>query len=136
MPATYDIQPEKGLILTACLGEISFDEIVSCVAACHADRRYRREHHGVSDVRDATFAFGEREARALAREIGSAANRSSGKWAFLIDAPRATALVLVFGSERDPETPIRVFTTPAAAGAWLGVDVSDEELLAVRAANR
>jgi hypothetical protein len=121
------------LIITSCVGDVSPDEILASIRALRTDPRYRPEYHGVCDATNATFAFGANEARLLAREIGGGTDRSKGKWAFLIDEPRSTALVLVFGSARDPATPVRVFVTASAASEWLGIEVSESDLAALRA---
>lgn len=133
MPTVFDFQPDKELILTVCSGTVSGAEIVECVRAIRRDPRYRPELNGVCDVREGTFAFGVEEARALAREIGASEVRSNGKWAFLIDEPRATALVLVFGSERGAESPVQVFATARSASDWLDCHVGEQDLLTLRA---
>jgi hypothetical protein len=132
MPTAFDFQPDKELILTACTGSISTSEIIECVDAIRRDPRYRRELNGVCDVREGTLAFGAEDARAIAREIGAGENGSRGKWAFLIDEPRATALVLVFGSERGAKSPVRVFATARSASDWLDCHVGEQDLLKLR----
>lgn len=132
MPTAFDFQPEKELILTACSGTVSSNEIVECVRAIRRDTRYRPELNGVCDVREGTLSFGADEARALAREIAGGEHPSRGKWAFLIDEPRATALVLVFGSERGANSPVRVFATARSASDWLDCHVGEQDLLTLR----
>ena len=132
MAVAFDVLPEKRLILTACVGQVSFREIMSCVLDCRSDPRYRREYAGICDVREGTFTLGVDEVRSMAEQIGAGADRSAGKWAFLIDEPKSTALVMVFGSARDPATPVRVFVTLPAACEWLDADATESELSTLR----
>lgn len=132
MAVAFDILPDKRLILTSCVGQVSFSEIMSCVLACRSDPRYCREYAGICDVREGNFTLSVPEVRSLAEQIGAGADRSADKWAFLIQEPRSTALVMVFGSARDPATPVRVFTTLPAACEWLGADAPESELTTLR----
>lgn len=132
MPITHEIQPANRLLLIACVGTVSFDEILSALRTMRQDPLYRPEFNGVCDVTEGAFGFGPSEARQLAAEIGGTPDRTTGKWAFLLAQPMATALVLVFGTKRGPETPVQVFATATAASAWLETSVSEADLARLR----
>lgn len=82
----------------------------------------------IGDFRLATFDVKREDVEAFAKLYDAQYEGSPGKTALLVDAPRETALSLMF-EQRARSRSIKVFSTTAALRHWLGLSEAPAGLI-------
>jgi len=119
----YQIDEQLGVVIARMEGEVYYQELVDWHHELWAQSNYAKHYKGIGDQRGACMKLSPEEVEAIAR-LGEESGMTKGRWALLVDAPRETALAMVYGDVSGEMHEMRPFATEAAASAYLGLDVA------------
>jgi len=111
------------LLLERWAGRATVDEVKQALGDQVGNPDFSEVRFILSDERRVEdFDFAASDIREFAKEAASSLEAYEGKrWAFVIDATRTTALVMLFRSLLESEIEVQVFSTLESALTWLGV---------------
>ncbi|MEW6221658.1 MAG: hypothetical protein AB1634_19290 [Thermodesulfobacteriota bacterium] len=123
MGSSFEIDPEKGLILSSYWGEVKADEILAHIRAVHADPRFRKGMHSLADFSQARIADADLEAifrftDVVKDEVQHV--RGSCRWALVVPDTGNRSLARLFQlMGGDLMITVEIFDNRPEALAWL-----------------
>lgn len=127
MKFTYEIFPQKRLILQRYAGDFSLGELRAATERLWADPRYDRAYDGIADLSAAGTTPIE-DLRGLIQFLSGNRSLSTGRWAVVVSAPYATACALLYKKAMSHRHPFEVFSTWDGACQFLGADLEPSAL--------
>lgn len=114
---------EHELLLERWSGVATIEEVRQALRGHVENPDFDKVRFILSDERRIEdFAISALEIREFAMTAKKSMQAYEGKrWAFVVDAARTTALVMLFQSLLDSEIEVQVFATMESALVWLGV---------------
>jgi len=117
------IFPERRLVSVLPLGEIHYDELFAWHMTLAQDPDYRHDYDAIVSHLNSELKLSPEELKLL---IGHNAESKlvTGKWAHLVDTPLATAMSLLYESNKEVQHPMRTFSTAEGVSSYLGYDIT------------
>jgi hypothetical protein len=120
---TYDILPERRLILQRFAGDTSLAEVLEATRRLWADPRYSRTYDGIVDLSATTVGISMEDLRALIGILRESEQMSTGRWGAVATSPLTTACAMIYQRALAPQQEFEVFSSWDAACGFLGVDL-------------
>ena len=131
MHFTYTIQPEKRAILLRYEGDFTLAELFACSRKLWDDPAYSDDYDGIVDLSTASLGFGIGDLRVFIDFMKTEPRVSHGRWAAVTTSPLVTACSLLYQQALSSRHTFEVFSTWAAACAFLHQDLESESLPAI-----
>ena len=117
----YAIHAEPSLVVARFAGSVNSADILRFFAQLDADPAYERSMNGLVDLREALPALEPEELKGLADDAVER-KLKRGRWALLVEQPRATALSMLYTKAVAARYRLKVFSTLDGLSEYLGID--------------
>lgn len=124
---TLTIDLRNRVVLHVYEGVVTIDVVRAAMEAQFNDPDFDPSFAIVSDFRRATIDAKLRDVEVFSSEHNARFGGARGKTALLVDAPRETALTLMF-QQRAQSREVQVFSTVTALTRWLGLSAPPANL--------
>lgn len=125
MPFTFQILPEKAVILARYMGLTTIRDMRVLAAEIWEHPDYDPAFDGILDYREAVLASGTGEIEAVCDFFLESEAASRGRAAVVVTRPRETALNVIFRARMNPRNRMDIFSTWDAACSFIGVRIPD-----------
>lgn len=119
---TYEIFPEKKIVIMVYWGKVNFQEIIETNEKLANDPRFDKSFNGVVDHRKTESQLSSEEVEQIAKRA-SDNDISIGKWVILVKSPKETALSYRYKRKIQEQHPQNVCSTIKGASEFLGFDL-------------
>jgi len=120
MPITYRIDPNRGLVRTACTGLVTLPDVLAHFDVLQRDPRRTAHLDVLLDLRKLSSTPDSPQLRSVANRIGRVSDLTFGRCAIVVDRDLMFGLSRMFEAfAHEHFQEIQVFREPVAAEAWL-----------------
>jgi hypothetical protein len=120
----YTIHANARLVVVRFAPGTAAASILDFFGALEADPAYERSLNGLVDARGIEVDMALEDVRGLARHVVEKGLKT-GRWAMLVDQPKATALAMLYTKAVDSAYSFQVFSTASGISAYLGIEAAD-----------
>ncbi|GAB5522124.1 MAG: hypothetical protein RhofKO_43750 [Rhodothermales bacterium] len=119
MPYSISFDAARKRVSIRMTGHILGTDLHEMIQHVWAAPDYDPSYDGVLDLVDATISIAPREVYDLVHIVRDSENHLRGRFAFISSHPLATAMSMLYQYRSHAERQVAVFSTLAAAEAWL-----------------
>jgi hypothetical protein len=123
MNRTFEIYPEKKLIVARFTGPIDYQDILNWFEDALQHEAFSKDYDGIVDLRKAAVQEARPEKAKLLASYIIEHDFTKGKWAILVSKPMETALSLLYANVATRQHPVESFSTIEAAASFLAKDL-------------
>ena len=121
---SYLIHQEAQLVVARFGGEVDAADFRRFFDRLNVDPDYVHSMNGLVDLRWLLPNISPEELHDLADYVVSM-NLKNGRWALIVDQPRATALSMLYTKAIDSRYALQVFSTLEGVSGYLGINAAD-----------
>lgn len=117
------VHPEQKLVIGVFQGSVTLEEHKELKLSLAEHDQVDDDYRGVLDYRHAEIDMSVSDVEQLAEEA-KALGASGGRWALLIDAPKETALSMIYLNRIGSGQQENIFASVVHASQFLGLDLA------------
>ena len=123
MHFSYEIHPERRVILQRFAGQFSLADLVAASRRLWADPLYSVKYDGIVDLSGTSMSISMEDLRALIGFFQDSPETSTGRWGAVVSTPLATACAMIYRRALAPRHQFEVFSTWGGACGFLGQEL-------------
>ena len=120
MKFTYEILPERRVILQRYAGSFSLADLLASTQRLWDDPLYSRSYDGIVDLSATSVAISMNDLRSLIGFLRTSERTSTGRWGAVANSPLVTACAMIYQRAIAPVHEFEVFSTWDAACDYIG----------------